>query len=295
MAKQLSEVCTELSDQLITPLDAENGCAPFLEEISGISCDFNIRLRPNICLRKVPGRHRGRGRPALHGKFFRWSDSRTRGKPTATRETRGENGERIHLRLWKSLPFRKAARHSFSVLRIEFPDRPGTRRRPREIWLAWIGQELPALEDWWDYYFRRSTMEHWYRFAEQSLGWTVPQFRIPEQEERWSDLTPIATWELFLSRKAVRDHPLPWQKDQTILSPGRVKQSLGALWARIGLPANGPEPRGKGPGWIKGRPRIHRSRVPIVRKCRTQRNFIEFHQVFPQMIFSAASIMEKLA
>jgi hypothetical protein len=268
MARQLKEVCPKLSeDRPIVLLDAEYGCSPFVEEIAGLSADFIIRLRPNLCLRKAPGRRRKKGRPAVHGKPFRLRDPRTWGKPAKTLATRGENGERINLQLWNGLHFRKAARHAFLVLRIEFPDRPGTRRRPREIWLAWIGQEPPELEDWWNIYFRRFTIEHWYRFAKQSLGWTVPQFRTPEQEERWSDLMPLLTWELYLSRNAIQDHPLPWQKDQAVPTPGRVKQSLAGLWARIGTPTREPKPRGKAPGWITGRPRIRISRFPIVRKC----------------------------
>jgi hypothetical protein len=186
MIRQLSEVCPKLVGRPIVLLDAEYGCAPFIEETCGIPCDFIIRLRTNICLRKTPARRRKRGRPAVHGKKFRISDPRTWGKPVETLETQGETGERIRLQLWKNLHFRRAARKSFVVLRIEIPDRPGTRRRPREIWLAWIGQEPPDTQEWWDGYFHRFAIEHWYRFAKQSLGWTVPQFRTPEQEERRS-------------------------------------------------------------------------------------------------------------
>jgi hypothetical protein len=267
MGRQLSEVSPKLADRPVVLLDAEYGCASFLEEISGLPCDFIIRLRPNICLRKSPGLHRKRGRPAVHGKPFRLNYPRTWGKATEQLETCGENGERICLQLWKNLHFLKAARHSFCVLRIEFPDRPGSRRRPREMWLAWIGGEPPAVEDWWHIYFRRFTIEHWYRFAKQSLGWTVPQFRTPEQEERWSDLMPLLTWELFLSREAIQDRPLPWQKDQSVPTPGRVKQSLGGLWARIGTPVREPKPRGKAPGWTTGRPRMPILRFSIIRKC----------------------------
>lgn len=63
MAGQLTEVSPKPSeDRPIVPLDAEYGCAPFLEEIAGLSADFIIRLRPNLCLRKAPGRRRKKGR-----------------------------------------------------------------------------------------------------------------------------------------------------------------------------------------------------------------------------------------
>jgi hypothetical protein len=267
MARQISEIWPKLAARMIVLLDAEYGCAPFLKETEGLSCDFIIRLRQNLCLRKAPRRHRGKGRPALHGKSFRLKDPRTWGMPMKTLGMWGETGERIHLDLWANLHLVKAPRRPFFVLRVEFSDRPGTRRRPREIWLAWVGQEPPAMEDWWNLYFRRFAVDHWYRFAKQSLGWTTPLFRTPEQEERWSDLMPVLTWQLYLSRNAIQDRPLPWQRSQAAPTPGRVKQSLGGLWARIGTPTREPKPRGKAPGWIKGRPRIHLSRFSIVRKC----------------------------
>jgi hypothetical protein len=51
-----------------------------------------------------------------------------------------------------------------------------------------------------------------YRFAKQRLHWTLPKFSTPEQSDRWSDLMPLITWQLWLARDIVRDNPLPWQK-----------------------------------------------------------------------------------
>ncbi len=266
-ANQLLGVCPKLSKRPIVLLDAEYGCAPFLKAAKDVSCDIIMRLRPNLCLRKPPHRHRGKGRPAIHGKAFRFRDPRTWGKPVEMLDTQGESGEQVHLCLWKNLHLSKAPKQPFWVLRIEFPDRHGSRRLPRTIWLAWLGQDPPPLAQWWPLYFRRFAVDHWYRFAKQSLGWTLPQFRTPEQEERWSELMPILTWELYLSRAVIEDRPLPWQKNQTTLTPGRVKQSLGALWSRIGTPTCDPKPRGKAPGWEKGRARMPVSRYSVVRMC----------------------------
>jgi hypothetical protein len=58
------------------------------------------------------------------------------------------------------------------------------------------------------------------------LHWTLPQLSTPEQCEKWSDLLPLMTWELWLARDVAADNPLPWQKKQTNLSPGRVAQSM---------------------------------------------------------------------
>ena len=82
---------------------------------------------------------------------------------------------------------------------------------------------------------------------------------------------PLVTWELWLARTIVDDRPLPWQKPQRKLTPGRVCQGMGAILAVIGTPAQVPKPRGKSPGWPTGRPRKRRERHPVVRKSQKQR------------------------
>ena len=76
------------------------------------------------------------------------------------------------------------------------------------------------------------------------------------------------TWQLWLAREIVVDQPLPWQKPSTLghLTPGRVAQSFGGVLALIGTPALAPKPRGKSPGWTKGRKRSKRPRYPVVKK-----------------------------
>ncbi len=71
---------------------------------------------------------------------------------------------------------------------------------------------MPSIEEVWRLYLRRFTVEHWYRFLKQRLHWTVPKLGTPKQCERWSDLMPFMTWELWLARDIVTDNPLPWQK-----------------------------------------------------------------------------------
>lgn len=143
---------------------------------------------------------------------------------------------------------------------------PVARGVTRKTWVAWVGEAPPPLTEWWRLYLRRFAVDHWYRFAKGPLHWTLPQVQTPEQAERWSDLMPLVTWELWLARAIVADKPLPWQKAQTALTPGRVRQGMGSILAQIGTPACVPKPRGKAPGWPKGRARIPLPRHPLVKK-----------------------------
>ncbi len=61
----------------------------------------------------------------------------------------------------------------------------GRNRQFQPLWLAWLGQIMPALEDLWHKYLRRFTLEHWYRFAKQRLHWTQPQLSSTRAAERF--------------------------------------------------------------------------------------------------------------
>jgi hypothetical protein len=134
------------------------------------------------------------------------------------------------------------------------------------MWLAFVGLKMPAVTEIWRLYLRRFAIDHWYRFAKNSLHWTVPAFSTPAQCDRWSDLMPIVTWQLWLARHLVAPRPLPWQKSLVKLTPGRVAQSFGSILALLGTPARAPKQRGKSDGWIKGKQRRPRIRYPVVKK-----------------------------
>jgi hypothetical protein len=57
---------------------------------------------------------------------------------------------------------------------------------------------MPPLEEVWCPYLRRFTIDHWYGFLKQRLPWTVPNFGTPKQSQRWSNVMPFMTWELWL-------------------------------------------------------------------------------------------------
>jgi hypothetical protein len=245
--------------------DAEYGCAPFLQKTADIACDKLIRLRSNRILYGAPPPYCGTGRPGKHGDKFQLNQPTTWWQPDEQREVEDGKWGRIRLQMWHSLHLRQAAKQVLSLIRVE---RLGTsaHKSLKPLWLIWVGLELPTLTTVWQQYLRRFAIDHWYRFAKQRLHWTLPQLSTPESSQRWSDLMPLLTWQLWLARCEVQDSPLPWQKASPQLSPGRTANAFAAVLALIGTPAPAPKPRGKSPGWTPGQPRSRRIRYPTVRK-----------------------------
>ena len=263
---QLQQVCEHLSTRPISVWDSEYGCAPFVLKTATIPADILVRLRSNLCLWGAPPPYSGKGRPRKHGIKFKLSEPSTWGEEACFLELDDSKLGRVRVRLWKNLHFRKAAVRPMSLIRVERLDEQGCLRVSKPLWLAWVGEEMPPLSEIWQLYLRRFTIDHWYRFLKQRLHWTLPKLSTPKQCERWSDLMPMITWELWLARDIVTDHPLPWQKSIDKLTPGRVAQAMGGILAAISTPARSPKPRGKSPGWTSGKPRQRRIRYPTVKK-----------------------------
>jgi len=267
---QLKQVCKHLPLRPISLLDSEYGCAPFVLKTADIPADKLMRLRSNLCLWGAPPSYSGKGRPRKHGEKFKLNDTQTWGAVNKDIEVDDPKIGRVRIRLWQDLHFQGAAQHSMQLLRVERLGERRSWRLAKPLWLAWIGEEVPPLTEVWRLYLRRFAVDHWYRFAKQRLHWTLPQLSTPKQCERWSDLMPLMTWELWLARDIVTDNPLPWQKSRTNLTPGRVAQAVGEVLGVIGTPAQPPKPRGKSPGWPEGQPRTRRIRYPTVKKSTTK-------------------------
>jgi hypothetical protein len=265
-SEQLRKVQSLLPVRSISLWDAEYGCAPFLLATADIPADKIIRLRPNLRLFGPPGPYQGRGRYPVHGAKFKFKDPTTWWEAAAEVEMQDPVLGQVRIRIWNDLHFQKASSCPFRVACVERLESKGTRRLPKMIWLAWIGDDPPEATSWWQWYLRRYAVDHWYRFAKQRLHWTLPMFSSPEQGERWSDLMPFITWELWLARPLGVDKPLPWQKKLPEMTPGRVCQGMNDIFAVISTPAKPPKRRGKAPGWPKGHPRQCRPRFEVVKK-----------------------------
>ncbi len=265
-AFQLKQVCKHLAARPIVVYDSEYGNASFVNQTDGVNADLLLRLRANLCLWGAPPPYSGKGRPKVHGDKFKLADSSTWGEPDARLDIEDPQWGTIQIQHWQHLHLRLAAAHPMQVLRITVSGKRTAKRSPKPMWLAWIGGVMPPLEQTWRYYLRRFAVDHWNRFAKQRLHWTLPHFATLKLTQRWSDLMPLMTWQLWLAREVVKDHPLPWQRQKTDLNPGRVAQGFAILLAAIGTPAVDPKPRGKSPGWPKGKLRQPRTRYPVVKK-----------------------------
>ena len=177
---------------------------------------------------------------------------------------------------------RLSASHDMSLIQMQRLDDQGYGKKRRPLWLVWVGEQFLELTDIWTQYARRFErrkcvgfprlfhfavgVDHWYRFAKQRLHWILPSLSTAKQCERWSDLMPLMTWQLWLAKDLVEEHHLPWQSRRINLTPARVAQSLLSLLAVIGTPTTSPKPRGKSPGWKQGEKRRKRKTYPIAKK-----------------------------
>jgi hypothetical protein len=157
-----------------------------------------------------------------------------------------------------------------SVIRVDVEHLPKpTSRAKKTLWLWWSGNGEPDLERCVRAYLRRFDIEHTFRFAKQSLGWTTPKVQTPEQADRWAWLVAAALTELRLARGLVSDLRLPWEKplDPMKLTPARVRRGFRRLRATLGSPASPPKSRTPGPGRPKGTRKPPRTRYPAVKKA----------------------------
>jgi hypothetical protein len=154
------------------------------------------------------------------------------------------------------------------LVEVERLPRGERRREPRVLWLWWHGSGgEPDLDLIWRSYVRRFDLEHTFRFLKQSMGWTTPRVRHPEQADRWTWLVVGAYTQLRLARTYVADLRLPWERryDAGRLTPIRVHRGVSALLAHLGTPAKPPKPCGRSPGRPKGRLSGRAKRYPALK------------------------------
>jgi hypothetical protein len=265
-AWQLKQVCKQIKSKILVVLDSEYGNGSWVNQTGEIPVSKLMRIRSNCCLWSKPDGYSGIGRPKKHGKKFKVNDSTTWWSANEIVEVDDPKLGKLRISRWDELHFRSSSSHNMSLIQVQRLDSKGLIKKRRPLWLVWVGEQFLELKDIWKQYARRFGVDHWYRFAKQRLHWTLPNFSTAKQSERWSDLMPLITWQLWLAKDLVEEHHLPWQSRMKSLTPGRVAQSLFSLLAVIGTPATSPKTRGKSPGWKQGEKRRKRTTYPIAKK-----------------------------
>jgi hypothetical protein len=223
----------------------------------------------------------GPGRPPRHGARFALSSPESWATPDGELNAQDPRYGLVNVQVWHGLHPKLTTQGRWgtsgpapiirgSVIRVDVEHLP-TRSTgvKKTLWLWWSGPGEPDLDLCWRAYLRRFDIEHTYRFVKNTLGWTTPALRTPEQAERWTWLVVAAYTQLRLARGLVEDLRLPWEKSRhpSRLSPVRVRRGFPRLRAQIGTPAHPPKFHKPGPGRPKGTQKPPRTRYPVIKKA----------------------------
>jgi len=251
--------------------------------LEGCRAQLLVRLHSNRCFYADPEHPSPKpvGRPRRHGKKF---DLKAPGGtwPTPSAEYSCQDGDYgwVRVRCWSGLhPKTRRIGERYgceaapvvrgTVVLVEVERLPRETRKPKKLWLWWNGVAEPDLDLLWRAYCRRFDLEHTIRFLKQTLGWTTPRVRHPEQADRWTWLILAAYAQLRLAQVVVADRRLPWERRYPAerLTPLRVLRSFATLLPVLGTPAKPPKPCGRSPGRPKGKRSGRAKRYPAVKKA----------------------------
>jgi hypothetical protein len=207
-----------------------------------------IRLRAGRCFYADPLNLPTGGRPKRHGAKFVCEAPSTWWEPTGewTHEDAGYG--HVRLRTWSGVhaipathgkhvtPQAKAIVKGWLIL-LEVERLPKPTKLPDPLWLWWWGKEPPSLEEVWQVYISRFSIEHTFRFFKQVLKWTTPKLRSPAAADRWTWLLVAAYVQLRLAQPLVADHRLPWHRPVPMarLTPAPVRRSFCDLLPQLGV------------------------------------------------------------
>ncbi len=284
---RLSPEEEEEEEERVAPLfifDAGYDPVKVQQELEGSSCQILLRLRAGRRFYADPslaGPPAPTGRPRRHGPKMKCNDPSTWPKPSTQYTCEDSGYGTVRVRAWANLHPKVCAHEgrgsrgplpivvgTLVLVEVERLPRGERRREPRVLWLWWHGEGEPDLDLIWRAYIRRFDLEHTFRFLKQTLGWTTPRMRHPEQADRWTWLVVAAFTQLRLARACVADRRLPWERRYAPgrLTPCRVHRVVSSLLADLGTPAKPPKPCGRSPGRPKGRRSGRAKLYPAIKK-----------------------------
>jgi hypothetical protein len=282
---QITDLLRRSSPESAPPLfvfDAGYDSAQLTRGLASLPVAVLVRLRADRCFYADPPpatpSPKG-GRPRQHGAKFACKDPATWPVPTAEHLVEDEQYGTVRVRAWTGLHPKQQAHPARgtrktrpivrgTVVLVEVSRLPARPYQPQVLWLWWAGPGEPDLDLLWRAYVRRFDLEHTLRFCKQSLGWTTPRPRHPEQADRWTGRVAAAYTQLRLARSWIADRRLPWERPLApdSLTPCRVRRALSALLPLVGTPASAPKPCGRSPGRPIGSRSGRAPRYPALKK-----------------------------
>jgi len=253
-----------------------------LGDLDGGRVAVLVRLRSGRCFYADPDRQPAVGRPRRHGRKFACDDPATWWTPTAEHTEQHAQYGTVRVRAWAGVhaktqnhpqrgSYRTKAVVRGTLVLVEVERLPRQTRIPKRLWLWWRGPGQPDLAVLWRAYVHRFDLEHTYRFCKQTLNWTTPRVRTPQQADRWTWLVVLAYTQLRLARRTIEDVHLPWEPPQRpnrrALTAARVRQAFPQLLVTLDTPANAPKPCGRSPGRPKGARSGRAPRFPAFKKA----------------------------
>ena len=235
-----------------------------------------VRLQNNQKLSQEPEPKPAgsRGAPRKHGTDFQLT--RIERDPDV-REEFFLGKQKVRVRIWHKLHFRRIAGVIGSVVCVEFLKEDGTPRYKRPLWLFWTGPETATPQDLCRMYLWRFAIEHLFRFLKQHMGLNSNRSTNPTSLQHWMWIVALAYWQLLLMRDAVQPnrpawHPHKIDGQDKPLTPAQVQRSAQAFLLHSGTPAANTRPAGKGCGRQKGHRPAPRERYEIVFKTKKTQN-----------------------
>jgi DDE superfamily endonuclease len=273
------------TDSVASPVfafDAGYDPTALTDTLADVAATIVVRIRDDrvFYTDPTPPAPGTRGRPRRHGHKVKLVDPATWPEPDHEAMTTDDRYGTVKVSAWRGLHSKLGRRGHWAshdeppiirgtVIRVDVEHLPKpTSRTKKTLWLWAAGPDFDP-DICWRAYLRRFDIEHTFRFLKNTLGWTTPSVRTPEQADRWTWLILAAHTQLRLARSLVEDLRLPWERRRKPgrLTPARVRRGFRRLCPTLGTPASPPKSRTPGPGRPKGTRRERRTRYPAIKKA----------------------------
>ncbi|HEY5179522.1 MAG TPA: NF041680 family putative transposase [Dermatophilaceae bacterium] len=282
---QVRDLVARLGDIATTPVfcfDAGYDPIALTAALTDVTANIVVRVRDDriFYTDPTPPAAGTRGRPRRHGRRLGCADPESWPGPDEEVTTTDSRYGTVHAAAWHGLHPKLGRRGRWTdrdqppivrgtLIRVDVEHLPKpTSRTKKTLWL-WVAGPGFDLDISWRAYLRRFDIEHTFRFVKNTLGWTTPSLRTPEQADRWTWLVVAAYTQLRLARGLVDDLRLPWERQRKPgrLTPARVRRGFRRLGPSLGTPASPPKTQTPGPGRPKGTRREERTRYPAIKKA----------------------------